>query len=103
MTSAREHCLRSIDADDVDTACDEWMRDAARSTSELEDAAPRLPRDVRPERDVAAPERARVFPVVKWRVLVPPQPPFRGAMADFGFWISDFGFLLHRRATSVLG
>ena len=71
-----QHRRRAIDADEIDAGARQRQRDAAGAATELQHRPSALRRDAAPERDVAAPERLRVFPVVERRVRVPPLPAF---------------------------
>jgi hypothetical protein len=74
LPRAGEHGSGASDSDEPHARAPEGQRDAARAASELQHPAAGVERQVPPERDVAAAERARVLPVVERRVVVPAFP-----------------------------
>jgi hypothetical protein len=79
---ALQHCRRPVDADEMNAGIRERPGYPAGAAPELEHLATSTLRKTRPERDVPAPERPRVLPVVKRCVLVPPEPAFAGHATD---------------------
>ena len=72
----RQHCIRSIDANDVRASASEWKRNATRAAAKFQHAPTGIHREIAPERHVATAECSRVLPVVERRVVVPAFPAF---------------------------
>ena len=71
---ARQHRVGSIDPDQPYSRSRQRSRDSPGAAAELEHGPGRSHGEAPPERHVASPQRARVLPVVKRRVLVPALP-----------------------------
>src|SRR5438128_4014220 len=71
LPRARQHRLRSIDANKRDAGTAERNRDAPGAAAKLQDRTRGVPRKVAPEGHVAPPERTRVLPIVERRVFIP--------------------------------
>src|SRR5439155_26022798 len=73
-----QHSLGAVHAHDIDIVLRERNSDPSGAASELEYRTVSAGGEALPERHVTPAEGPRVLPVVEWRVLVPPTPPFRG-------------------------